>query len=131
VHAAGERVQVVAALERQDHLAAAVPVGDRLDRAAEHGEAVVGEAHRRERIFAVRVESRRDEDELGFVRVGDGQDGVGEDRRVVAVGGARRQRRVDGEARARARADLALVAGARIERPLVGADEEERVGRVK
>src|SRR5713226_4637568 len=62
--AARQRVEVVAALESQDHAATAVPGGDLLHRAAEGGEALVADRHFGEGIGAMGVEAGGDEDQL-------------------------------------------------------------------
>jgi hypothetical protein len=127
----GEPFRGGAALESQDHAPLTVLVGHGLDRSAQHREAVVLDRHGSQRILPVRIEAGGDQHQLGFVGMGDRQQRFGEDRGVVRVAAAGRERRIDREAGARAGARLPLAAGAGIERPLVGADKEQPIGCVK
>src|SRR5581483_823891 len=108
-----QRLELVAALEHRRDAVAHRPAAAR-----ELAEAVLADAHVRERILLVRVEAGGDEEELRLEGRDGGLDDARERLRVLLVAGPRGERHVDRRLRL-----LVRPSAPGIERPLVERDE--------
>ena len=122
----GQRLEVVATLEHGDDAALGVPVSDRQQFLRQPDEVRGFDVEPRQRIAAVGIEARRDDQELGREEVERRQDAIGPGGAELDTSAAGGKRHVDHVSRYPA---LARRTGAGIERRLVGRGiEQSRIG---